>query len=406
MDFKVSAYKPYTNKQGVTTAGCLPYDSCLEDEIMAIIDGTHEDVIAKLRTINDKAQKHQYKAANLPCFTASVVCKTWRNTENIVRHSGLICIDIDEVDNPCMVPAKLRDEIFNMPECAAAFVSASGKGVAAIFHIIPGHHVACFETLQGYFKTNGVKVDNKCVDQVRLRYSSYDPDAKYRTDPELLMPDKKYIRERQENETFFEPSGSANSYANFLNAVRVANTHYKFVVGNRHWHLMHVASYCNHIGMTRENCENYTLKHYFKKRISPQQISDLLESDLLEPIRNVYRSYKSQFATYQRQLKPYTISQLRWLLNHVSKELLRQHIHKFGRDSYPGGHKVYSVENKISAFFMHLLAPEFSWTTLQGHDFFSKEDIKQNVPDGAFLDECNGSRVWCCKKNKIPLSWL
>ena len=406
MDFPLSSYKPYTNKQGVTTAGCLPFDSTLEDEIMSIIDGSHEPVISALRGINDRSEKHKYKAANLHCFTASVICRAWRNTENIVNHTGLICIDIDGADNPSMEPAKLRDEIFKMPECAASFVSASGNGVAAIFHIIPGHHVPCFETLQGYFKTIGVTVDSKCVDLVRLRFTSYDSGAKYRPDPELLMPDLEYINKRQQEEFYYTPNALVNSYANFLNGVRFANKRYEFKVGSRHWHLMHIASYCNHIGMTRENCERFTIQHYQKQKISPPQIKDLADSDLLEPIRNVYRSYKKQFATMKPLPKPYTIMNLKWLLNLVSKDLLRENIYKFGRETFIGGKETHTVESKFSAFFMHLLAPDMSWTILPGHTAFTNKDIKNNVPDNAYLDTCNGSRVWCCKTNKIPLSWL
>lgn len=406
MDFPLSAYKPYTNKEGKTTAGCYPYDSSLEDEIMAIIDGTHFPIIEQARQIQDKHQRADFKSKNLHCFTTSVICKDWRNTENIVAHTGLICIDIDEGDNPNMNPAQLRDSIFNMPECAAAFISASGKGVAAIFHIIPGHHVQAFETLQGFFRSIGVIVDGKCVDKVRLRFTSYDPDAKYRTDPEILMPDQQYISKRQQDEIHYEPSGESNSYANYLKAVRIANQHYKFRVGARHWHLMHVASYCNHIGMSREACENHTIKTYYRNSISPNQIADLTESDLLEPIRNVYRSYKSQFATFKPLPKPYSFSQLRWLLNYVDKSLLRDNLYKFGHDNYPGGRQIYTVESKLSAFFMHLLAPDISWTTKQGNPIFSNEEIRNNVPDGAYLDTCNGSRVWCCKTKKIPLSWL
>jgi hypothetical protein len=406
MGFKLSAYQPYTNKQGITTAGCLPYDSNLEDEIMAIIDGTHEPVINILRGLSDKSEKHKYKAANLHCFTTSVICQAWRNTENIVQHTGLICIDIDGGDNPGLEPEKLRNDVFNMPECAASFVSASGNGIAAIFHIIPGHHVPCFETLQGYFKSIGIIVDSKCVDLVRLRFASHDSGAKYRPDPELLMPDLKYINSRQQEETYYIPNERVNSYANFLNGVRFANKKYEFKVGARHWHLMHIASYCNHIGMTREYCERFTLQHYQKDKISPNQINDLADSDLLDPIQNVYRSYKKQFAIMKPLLKPYSISHLKWLLNLVDKNLLREYIYKFGRETFIGGKETYTVENKFSAFFMHLLAPEMTWTVLPGHPFFSNEDVKNNVPDNAFLDSCNGSRVWCCKINKTPLSWL
>jgi hypothetical protein len=408
MTFPLSAYLPYTNKEGKTTAGCIPYDSSLEQEIKDIISGKHKEIVNRLRAIEDKHQRAVFKAANLPCFTASVICKEWRKSANIVQHTGLLCFDIDQHDNPDIDNwGELRDAIFKQPEVAACFVSASGKGLAFIMHIIPGHHIDTFRTVQYKLKEKGIVVDNKCIDLVRLRFSSFDPEAKFRDYPDILLPDFDMISNKYESNTRYKVTGPVNSRANYRHGMKEAESKFPFCVGSRHYHLLQVGSYCNHIGMPLQDCENHTLHFYQRNPISPKQIADLSNDALLEPIRSSYRTYKEQFGTYKAKKPKYTFKILKRLLSLVDKHLLRKYIDQYGEDTYIGNSgRTFTVSNIATAFFMYLLEPSVTWTTNEGYELFTNEEIKELIPKDAYLDSCNGSRVWCCKKNKIPLSWL
>ena len=61
---------------------------------------TNVDVsaIAELRLCTDTERKRQIKMS-LPQATISGVFSPTRSAENLVRHSGLICIDIDRKEN-------------------------------------------------------------------------------------------------------------------------------------------------------------------------------------------------------------------------------------------------------------------------------------------------------------------
>ena len=57
-----------------------------------------KDVIEELRSTNDPLRKKQIKLS-LPQATISGVFSPSRSAENLVSHSGLICVDIDRKDN-------------------------------------------------------------------------------------------------------------------------------------------------------------------------------------------------------------------------------------------------------------------------------------------------------------------
>src|ERR1035437_8989032 len=57
----------------------------------------HKEKVERIRAIDNKAERDKIKAT-LPCITVSGVFST-RAIAGLVKHSGLICIDIDYKDN-------------------------------------------------------------------------------------------------------------------------------------------------------------------------------------------------------------------------------------------------------------------------------------------------------------------
>ena len=54
---------------------------------------------------------------------------------------------------------------------------------------------------------------------------------------------------------------------------------------------------------------------------------------------------------------------------------------------------------------MWMVAPEYTWTINKGDEIFTNDECKDAVPNGAYLDSCNGSRVWCFKNFNYPINW-
>lgn len=142
-----------------------------------LFDGSQKDKILRIRSIEDKTQRNALKRG-LPCATISGVFSPSRKAENLILHSGLICLDIDGQDNPTVSDWEgLKHQLAVLPQIAYCSLSLSGKG---LFLIIPikylSFHKAHFMQLQEDFLKMGIVLDRNCGDVCRLRTLSYDAD--------------------------------------------------------------------------------------------------------------------------------------------------------------------------------------------------------------------------------------
>lgn len=146
--------------------------------------------IKRLRSCRN-ADERKYIKSTLPQATISGVFSGGRKSENLVQHSGLICIDIDAKDNPDMPDFdKLIENVLSkFAEVAYASRSVGGKGYFVIIPLLfPEHHRAHFEQLRIDFEKLGIVIDSACSDVCRLRCLSYD--------------DNPYVNENAENYSF------------------------------------------------------------------------------------------------------------------------------------------------------------------------------------------------------------
>lgn len=97
-----------------------------------------------------------------------------RESKSLVKHSGIIAIDIDEQDNPEMQV----DELATDPFLWALHRSIRGGGYVAYFRIEPDKHKEAFEALEKRIADKYcLIVDPSGKDVSRYRFISYDPDA-------------------------------------------------------------------------------------------------------------------------------------------------------------------------------------------------------------------------------------
>ncbi|MCG8328654.1 MAG: tyrosine-type recombinase/integrase [Chitinophagales bacterium] len=88
----------------------------------------YADQIKALRSIADKGKRDKIKSS-LPAITISGSFYPIRKEEHLVKHSGLLCIDIDPKGNEHIMNfPMLKEELFKIQNVAYAGLSASGKG--------------------------------------------------------------------------------------------------------------------------------------------------------------------------------------------------------------------------------------------------------------------------------------
>lgn len=150
----------YQNIRQTRNGKDMPVDVFLQ----YVQDGKWQDQVLAIRT--NRAAKDQ-----LPYVTLSGKFNE-RKISGLIKHSGFLCMDIDDVDDPEMLKSILGPDKY----VYAAFVSVSGKGLAVLFRINPEKHAEAFEGLAQYlFENYDIVIDPSCKDVSRPRYVSYDP---------------------------------------------------------------------------------------------------------------------------------------------------------------------------------------------------------------------------------------
>jgi hypothetical protein len=143
----------------------------------AIIGNYYKARTKYLRNLTDPKQARQFKAANFDYCTFSGLFTT-RSDRAIVKHSGLLCIDFDHLQNLSALKTRLlADEYF---ETQLLFTSPSGSGLKWIISFDPTEttHSEYFTAVANYiFQSYSVEVDKSGKDLSRACFLPHDPCA-------------------------------------------------------------------------------------------------------------------------------------------------------------------------------------------------------------------------------------
>ena len=165
---------PITNK--------VPQRTVTLQEVAGIIRSTQLGLQTQnLRAIKDHNEARLYKGCHLPYVTPSGVF-TYCNDQSLVKHSGLLCMDLDGVDDVEALKQLLTaDSHFLTP---LAFRSPSGNGLKWFIVIDTSvcDHRTWFHAVRNYllvtYKNLTAKmVDSQCQNVSRACFLCYDPSA-------------------------------------------------------------------------------------------------------------------------------------------------------------------------------------------------------------------------------------
>jgi hypothetical protein len=185
---KVSFYPTIKNTDSKEVADIV---SILEN----IKNGIYEDYVYPVR--NAKTDKERKEAkAKAPYITVSGTF-TQRKNDAIIKHSGLIAIDFDHLEDIGDAFNLLINDVYSF----AVFRSISGTGICVIVKIDGKKHAEAFEGLEQYYWLNyKLQLDRACKDVSRPRYLSYDPDLFLNEKSEIF---KKYLPKPTKEEVKF-----------------------------------------------------------------------------------------------------------------------------------------------------------------------------------------------------------
>lgn len=156
--------------------------------LLRIYDGIKRDLlkdsIDHIRHEPAEGKRKDLKDNLLPYVTfAGVFSK--RSANGLIQRSGLIVVDIDHLQD---IPS-IRDKILSKYKPALVFLSPSWKGLKVVYaiDINNGEHIKYFQALQSFYNREfGIEVDKSGKDICRACYLSYDPNAFYSDQPDIL----------------------------------------------------------------------------------------------------------------------------------------------------------------------------------------------------------------------------
>ncbi len=161
--------KPVYNQQ--------PYKHITAIEIHKVVSGNYyKNATLQLRTILDKKAANKFKCTefDFACFSGTFKIK---NEKGLIEHSGLICLDFDNLPEK----EKLREKILADPFLTTVllFTSPTGTGLKWIvkINLNQGTHIENFQAIENYiFQNYHVEIDSGS-DVARPCFLPYDPDC-------------------------------------------------------------------------------------------------------------------------------------------------------------------------------------------------------------------------------------
>lgn len=260
MNIRISAFKHYLDTNN-------PYNRDVFKCLQRIKDGASKEKIKALRISGDKTIKN-----SLPCYTFSGTFST-RSKIGLKKHSGLIILDFDKVDDV----QSLKDSICDIKYVFAAFISPSGDGLKVLVKIpaVEQEHELYFNALHKFF--NSPYLDQSGKDVARLCFESYDPDI-------FINPDSLIWTEKEEKDienigvekhTISIPLTSDHEIITRLQ--KWFDKKYGANKGSRNSNLFRFAMALHDFGIAQSITENHLLQ-YAQSDFNEKEINNIINS--------------------------------------------------------------------------------------------------------------------------------
>lgn len=193
-----------------------------------------------------------------------------RKLEHMVRYSGCICIDLDDVLLP---PEQILSQAVQLGYVKAGHISPSHTG-NKLFVLVDSdqeHHLQAFEQVRAMIENDlpGVTVDISGKDANRGCFASYDPDAFYKEVAEVVHVPQETVPVAKKAPAVRASSYSDNSLSNYIDKFEANNP---FAGGGRHSFVLKLASALNSAGFDENEVMAECLCRYVEPGFAEKEI--------------------------------------------------------------------------------------------------------------------------------------
>lgn len=206
--------------------------------------------IEKIRSEQDKKTRDNLKKSLRAVTWSGTFSK--RNTESLIKYSGIICMDIDGLQSMAEAAAA-RDTVSQSEYVYAAFISPSGNGIKILFRSVETEkqHTQVWQSIADYLKeTYNLEADKSGKDICRLCFISHDPEV-YINHECRQFGSTDFVQLKAQTEVKPFASGERNS----LDLChRLASKHYEPVAGNYNKYINVFSIFANRYGIDPTEC--------------------------------------------------------------------------------------------------------------------------------------------------------
>ena len=285
-------------------------------DVYDLIKESYVESTFQLRQATDKSKVATLKRTNFHSVTFSGVFST-RNDNALVKHSNLICIDIDGLLKIKM--NRVRKLLRSDPYLILFFVSPSGTGLKVVFPVDIDYmkHEDWYKLyakhLIDFYHLPAGAIDMSCKNLSRPCFICHDSevflnpaiengDDIYPINPDeqenLQISDESYETLNFDYNIGFDLP-NRNAEQNFMMLMK--ETEIKigaFRKGQRHNWIVSLAGRCNVFGMEMNVCKKYILKYFSNhpQSVLPEDVINV-KYDLENPVMSIYEQHKDQFNT-------------------------------------------------------------------------------------------------------------
>ncbi|WP_286083781.1 DUF3987 domain-containing protein, partial [Parabacteroides goldsteinii] len=205
-----------------------------------------------------------------------------RKLEHMVRYSGCICFDLDDVLLP---PEQILSQAVQLGYVKAGHISPSHTE-NKLFVLVDSdqeHHLQAFEQVRAMIENDlsGVTVDISGKDANRGCFASYDPDAFYKEVAEVVHVPQETVPVAKKAPAVRASSYPDNSLSNYIDKFEANNP---FAGGGRHSFVLKLASALNSAGFDENEVMAECLRRYVEPGFAEKEIRGI--------VADVYRRYR------------------------------------------------------------------------------------------------------------------
>ena len=275
------------------------YQTNITDILSGIKNGNWADQVNRYRESGDGKIKE-----NLPCFTVGGVFSPTKAVENLKSYSGLLSLDIDNVDTDVIGIVELID----LTSLYAIFRSAGNNGYCVLIKTVPLTSVDQFKRLyQGvyeelYDRLNPICKFDYLPNLNRLRYVSFDKYLKLNLDCKEWSIEKEVPNLVQLPIPKVDKKISIN-LGNLSDQDKLSQVLLKFEEvsgrfgekGTRHDWVLSFARWCCRAAVD----ENFLFSYILSNFTNSSRDSNIWAGEVRRCVRDSYRAYSAERGTYE-----------------------------------------------------------------------------------------------------------